>query len=705
VLHGSAWFWFATLSVGTGIASAEDLTPSPQEKADRDALGQRLPTARLLWVNDGKVFFSTIKDWAPQQVTGGGQNEYRPRWSPDGTKVVFERQGSGVYVMNADFSGKQLVLPDCHTADWADAGAAVTAIEQDGGAAAGEGFKVVKYTLSGGQTSTIHDSRWAGFNGLSIAQAAELHPAGRYVITFTRGPGGSDHRTYIVDMQDKKYISNSQMDRGDCSPGWSPDGKYCTLTARTSSRPVLKADFNASTGAVSSATHFAGMDTSYQYYIHGHRVSNDGVWLVAGVLWKAGSLSGNREIYCWEIGQPDSSAVRLTFDSGIDQSPSLHVPGGAVPPPAAPANLSANAVSDSAIDLAWQDKSSDETGFRIERKAGAGAFQEIATVGAGVTAYPDSGLQASTAYTYRVRAYNAGGNSGYSNQATATTDDPPQIPTTAITSPSSGGAELVEGTTAGFSGSGQNLVWYYELASGGGRVEFGTGTSASLTVPAASSPPEEITITLEGDGGTDQQIHYVVSPSQPSVTVLSPNGGELVLAGQVVLVRWRCTAVNEVTIFYSHQGGAAGTWQEIAPSVDETNPGWLAYSWTVPDTPSADCLVMIQEYLGDASDTSDAAFEIGADDDSDGLHDAWEVAHFGATGACAPGEDPDGDGWSNLEEFAAGTDPTDAASAPEDAGLGIGWACGSGAGAAWALLALAVGLALLPPGSRTRRAR
>ena len=48
-------------------------------------------------------------------------------------------------------------------------------------------------------------------------------------------------------------------------------------------------------------------------------------------------------------------------------------------------------------------------------------YAEIATVGANVTTYSNTGLNASTTYYYRVRAYNSSGNSTYSNEANATT--------------------------------------------------------------------------------------------------------------------------------------------------------------------------------------------------------------------------------------------------------------------------------------------
>jgi hypothetical protein len=51
------------------------------------------------------------------------------------------------------------------------------------------------------------------------------------------------------------------------------------------------------------------------------------------------------------------------------------------------------------------------------------------------------------------------------------------------------------------------------------------------------------------------------------------------------------------------------------------------------------------------------------DTDADFLPDAWERKWFGDLGQGA-GDDPDGDGFTNLEEFEAGSDPTDKNSTP-----------------------------------------
>jgi Galactose oxidase-like, Early set domain/Fibronectin type III domain/Glyoxal oxidase N-terminus len=94
----------------------------------------------------------------------------------------------------------------------------------------------------------------------------------------------------------------------------------------------------------------------------------------------------------------------------------------ATPKPAAPTNLVATAVSSSQINLSWTDNSNNETGFKVERSTNGTKFKQLANVGANVTTYSNTRLSRATTYYYRVRAYNAGGNSAYSNVASATTN-------------------------------------------------------------------------------------------------------------------------------------------------------------------------------------------------------------------------------------------------------------------------------------------
>lgn len=96
--------------------------------------------------------------------------------------------------------------------------------------------------------------------------------------------------------------------------------------------------------------------------------------------------------------------------------------GGAAP--TAPANLQAHVHSTTEIMLMWTD-SSGETGYRIERKTLGGAFEEVATAPANATSAVVGGLEEATFYTFRIRAENGAGVSGYSNEAGAATNATP----------------------------------------------------------------------------------------------------------------------------------------------------------------------------------------------------------------------------------------------------------------------------------------
>ncbi len=102
-------------------------------------------------------------------------------------------------------------------------------------------------------------------------------------------------------------------------------------------------------------------------------------------------------------------------------------------PPAAPTDLTGTPVSKTQVDLAWLDNATNEAGFSIERGEGSGprvAFAEIATIGpnagTGPVAFSDTGVVEKMTYSYRVRAFNDGGPSGYSNVVVVIT--PGEIP-------------------------------------------------------------------------------------------------------------------------------------------------------------------------------------------------------------------------------------------------------------------------------------
>ncbi len=86
--------------------------------------------------------------------------------------------------------------------------------------------------------------------------------------------------------------------------------------------------------------------------------------------------------------------------------------------PVAPSGLTA-AVSGTTVNLTWQDNSTNEDGFRIERRVGSATWSQIATTAANAVAYANSGVASGT-YEYRVSAFGPGGTSSPTSSVMAT---------------------------------------------------------------------------------------------------------------------------------------------------------------------------------------------------------------------------------------------------------------------------------------------
>ncbi|MBU4413419.1 MAG: hypothetical protein KKG98_09600, partial [Proteobacteria bacterium] len=147
----------------------------------------------------------------------------------------------------------------------------------------------------------------------------------------------------------------------------------------------------------------------------------------------------------------------------------------------------------------------------------------------------------------------------------------------------------------GTDGAGFSLLHEFAGVAANGRYPFGSPIISGNTLFGT---------TQSGGSSSGGIVFSLTLPS--SISVVSPNGGEIWAVGSGQSITWTSTgAVGNVNIDYSTDSG--GDWTPVVAGT--ANDG--IYSWTVPSTPSTTCLVRIRDAAdNDPSDTSDAVFII-----------------------------------------------------------------------------------------------
>jgi fibronectin type 3 domain-containing protein len=190
-------------------------------------------------------------------------------------------------------------------------------------------------------------------------------------------------------------------------------------------------------------------------------------------------------------------------------------------PPAAPTSFIATANSSSTISLSW-NAATGATGYKLERKTGTAAFAQIATPTS--TTYNDTGLNASTAYSYRLVANNANGDSA-AVESSATTQavvvgNPPGTPTGFIATANSS-------STISLSWNSVSGATDYKLERKTGAAAYALLTTQSSTsyndTGLSASTAYTYRLVASNSGGDS-------SPTEKSATTLvgtNPNAAEI----------------------------------------------------------------------------------------------------------------------------------------------------------------------------------
>jgi|GEM_PF-1247036 len=228
---------------------------------------------------------------------------------------------------------------------------------------------------------------------------------------------------------------------------------------------------------------------------------------------------------------------------------------------------------------------------------------------------PSGELEHGNQYRWNVQAHNDAGKSDWSSRLYFQTEDsnPPNpnpldwftkphvtgpntidMEATSATDPEGNGVEYYFKETTGNSGA-NDSNWRDSNTYSNSGLE--TGTEYCYRVKARDKSSNE--------NETEWSTTECDTTSNRSLTINQPNGGEVWKVGTNHEITWNSTnAGGSVKIQYSING--RGNWKDIASSTN--NDG--AYSWTVPDYPSQNCLIKVSSTSYFISDRSDNTFTI-----------------------------------------------------------------------------------------------
>ncbi|MDW7690676.1 fibronectin type III domain-containing protein [Flammeovirgaceae bacterium SG7u.111] len=255
-------------------------------------------------------------------------------------------------------------------------------------------------------------------------------------------------------------------------------------------------------------------------------------------------------------------------------------------PPSAPTNLLL-AVNGSNFELSWSDNSDNESGFVIEQKAeGEGSFSWLDSISSDLELYVFTLPDTTQDYSYRIKAWNADGESGYSNEAVweyvAPLPNPPSAPSNLVLAVNGGNFELSwsdnSDNESGFvigqkvEGKG-SFSWLDSISSDLELYTFAlpdTTQDYSYRVKAWNSDGES---AYSNEAVWEYVAPLPNPPSAPSNLVLAVNGGNFELS-------WSDNSDNESGFIIEQKSEGEGSFSWL----DSISSDLELYAFALPDT-------------------------------------------------------------------------------------------------------------------------
>jgi hypothetical protein len=324
----------ATMSGAPPTGSEEK--PGDAEQAAMKAIGARVP-GTIVWsssrVGNHDLYVMNTDGSNTHNITSGDAVDWFPRFSPDGSKILFCRSKKGwvserdannsdkwdLYTIKPDGTELTKVVDSASWGSWIGQEEIIYV----------RGMKVLRAKLGSKDETVLADSEGVKALDGALLQQPELSKDGRFVAITLRG---AKRETGIWDIEKKTWRTTGQG----CQINWTPDGSdiyWVNPTGNGGSEVYREPIKDGKPAKEMSGDELRFMDVpgrrSHEYF---PQLSRDGQWMVWGVTQRGHDHDiADYEIYLWHLGDKPEEAVRLTYHSANDRWPDIFIPGAAAP--------------------------------------------------------------------------------------------------------------------------------------------------------------------------------------------------------------------------------------------------------------------------------------------------------------------------------------------------------------------------------------
>lgn len=207
--------------------------------------------------------------------------------------------------------------------------------------------------------------------------------------------------------------------------------------------------------------------------------------------------------------------------------------------PAAPTSLSGSAM-ETTVQLTWLHAGTDESGFRVYRSTGAD-YALVSTLAANSTEFTNTGLTPGVSYSYRVTAFNSGGESVPAQVSVTTRIHPPEAPSGIVASP------VNEAIVIGWNASERATAYIVERSTtlSGPFAKIGTTQITQWTDSSVTPDTAYYYRVVASENGVLSAPSAIVSSLLPGSAPIAPtNLTSSVVKGGVTIL-WRDRSSNE----------------------------------------------------------------------------------------------------------------------------------------------------------------